>query len=297
MNIATIISKPLKSHLRTVRSRFKNYSSVKVWPIQILFTFSSRWCLQSSFLNSVGFQKFRVLSAEKIWQLRRKLFSKGRLKLSLESANVLRKLDSEGVVKFDNVLPHYVFERAKKLAGAIERGTIANKQFTKAGAEYREVVVAQADPELNSYLVSNFWVNDIANQFLAKTNLRPVWRIKLVRDSEGGFDQNTLFHSDTYFATLKAFIYLDKVYKEDDVLEYLIGSNLMTKEILDLHDTYARLKNDSPWPSRAEIESLQFNSFLQDIEENTLLLADTRGINRRKPKDKTSPKWRATFFL
>ena len=132
--------------------------------------------------------------------------------------------------------------------------------------------------------------------YLAKRNLKQEWRIKLIRDFSGTFDNNTLWHSDTFFSTLKAFIYLNSVSKTQDVFQYMETTHIMSSEILDLHHQYASKECRQPWPSHDELSALNTTMFHDNISSNTLILADTRGIHRRHPKSINNNNWRATLF-
>lgn len=262
--------------------------------------FSSKWCLQSSLLNKLGAQTFRIKLADKALLKRRKIQI---VKQEQAGVHVQRKilkasdeLDQNGLIKVKSALPQEFFSQAKNLAELMKTNKINCNSFVKSGAEYRELAVRDVAPELNKFLEDNFWINNCVKSYLAKQKLPFLWRIKLVRDYDETFDKNTLFHADTYFSTLKAFIYLDRVTKEEDVYNYLLGSHVMTPEILSLHKIYATQYNDSPWPKDNELSELNFKRFLEDIEPNTLILSDTRGLHRRNPKHHRSKKWRATLF-
>lgn len=297
MTSNTIIYSIARRNFRFLRTLFSYLSTVNIWLVQIFFIFSSKWCLQSRFLNRLGMQVLRIRLADKIWRARREKFNnKFKTKNIPKLSHALEELDKKGLVKVESALPDDMYRIAKRVAEDMKSGDIDFKSFVKAGAEYREVVVKDVAPELNCFLNNHFWLNDCVKSYLAKNKLGFLWRIKLVRDYDDTFDKNTLFHADTYFSTLKSFIYLDHVPKEQDVYNYLIGSHVMTQEILSLHRKYSIKLNSAPWPSDAEIGSLKYEQFLEDISPNTMVLSDTRGIHRRHPKTNPSDKWRATLF-
>ena len=169
-------------------------------------------------------------------------------------------LTSSGIVRVNNVLPSSSLERAGRIVSGILEDQICYKSFVKAGAEYREVVVSDIDPILHNYLISEFWVGTLVKSYLAKRNLKQEWRIKLIRDFSGTFD-NTLWHSDTFFSTLKAFIYLNSVSKTQDVFQYMETTHIMSSEILDLHHQYASKECRQPWPSHDELSALNTTMF------------------------------------
>ena len=147
--------------------------------------------------------------------------------------------------------------------------------------------------EIEDHVITHF---NVVKTYLAKKRLKQEWRIKLVRDFDGTFDNNTLWHSDIFFSTLKVFIYLNSVPKEQDVFQYVETSHVMSASILDLHYRYSRNQCRQPWPSLDEVSKLGMNIFYDDIPKNTLILSDTRGIHRRHPKQFDNSDWRATLF-
>lgn len=289
-------NKTLRRNLRFIRHFLSAFDQTRIWFIQIFYFFSAKFCLQSAFLNKIGTQSLRIRLADKIWYSRRKKLADLGIRYPEIVNKTLRKLDEDGVAKINSVLPDKQYKIAKDIAEAVRNDKIDYSHFIKTGAEYRQVVVKEVSPELNNYLTSDFWINDCVKSYLAKKKLGFLWRIKLIRDYDDTFDQNTLFHSDTYFPTLKAFIYLDNVNKDEDVYEYLFGSHLMTEDIFALHKKHAVMFNKSPWPDDDEIEILPHKKFLKNIKTNTLVLSDTRGLHRRHPKTQRTDKWRATLF-
>ena len=264
---------------------------------QIFLIFSSESYLRSKTLNRYNIQKVRISLAEYALLYRRRSLRYYCIGLS---DNVIidmhDSLSTSGLVKSENVLPAEIFDRAKSIEAGILNNEVPFKEFVKAGAEYREIVVSDYDSELSSYLCNDFWAGKIARTYLAKSRLTQQWRIKLVRDYNNDFDRNTQWHCDTFFSTLKAFIYLNDVQKEQDVFEYLKCSHLMDESMYRLHCKYARDECRQPWPTDAEISSLKFDKFSEDILANTLILADTRGLHRRHPKSFSNSGWRATLF-
>ena len=290
------VAASFKKKLRFIRTFEAWLSNAPLAIIQVFYLFTSKYILKSYFLNNLGIQKFRIKAADSSIHRRRKA---GLSNLTFKNSDVdkfLKKLDKDGIVEVQNVLPPQIFNKLTKISSDIRDDKIEYKHFVKAGAEYREVVVKNLDPALYSYLSKEFWLKDAAKSYLAKNNIKQEWRIKLIRDYDGTFDNNTLWHADTFFNTLKAFIYLNDVDEKKDVYNYMVGSHCMTPEILDLHHKYACSSNRQPWPSQQEIDDLNLQKFHKSIKANTLVLSDTRGLHRRRPKDQTDDNWRATLF-
>jgi len=263
---------------------------------QLLYTFSSQYVLNSRFLNSLGLHRFRIRLSDRLLSIRRQ-HPRYILKPTEEPLpSYLDLLSCNGILRINNALPPRYFKRATDIAELVRSGQIQHKSFVKAGAEYREVVISEVDPSLYHYLSSQFWVSTVVKSYLAKRRVRQEWRIKLIRDYSGTFDNNTLWHADTFFSTLKAFIYLESVSKEQDVFQYLETSHLMSPDVLSLHQLYASEECRQPWPSDVELSSLDRPIFHEDISSNTLILADTRGLHRRHPKLTNNSNWRATLF-
>ncbi len=286
----------LKKRLRFLRDVENFISNIPVGIIQIFYIFSSKYILRSKFLNSLGFQIFRIRLADYLLERRQKnLISRTHHENKIK-AEYLKKLKEEGVLEVKNVLPTEIFDKLHNIIESIKKDKTEYKHFVKAGAEYREVVVKTVDPELFDYLTRNFWVKELAKSYLGKKKVKMEWRIKLIRDYDGTFDNNTLWHADTFFNTLKAFIYLNDVDSSKDVYNYVLGSHVMTPAILDLHYRYSKNNLKQPWPDKTEIERLNLPKFHKSIQSNTLVLSDTRGLHRRRPKDQADRLWRSTLF-
>ena len=287
----------LKSFLRLLKRIEQEFRLIPFPLLQILYVFSAQFVLNSKFLNYLGIQKFRIrLSDFSLSRRRNSLKFNFLLGSNLALSKYYSNLHTDGILRVNNALPSVYINRASSIVSNILSNQIPHKSFVKAGAEYREVVVSEADPLLYNFLVHELWVGNVVKTYLAKKRLKQEWRIKLVRDFDGTFDNNTLWHSDIFFSTLKVFIYLNSVPKEQDVFQYVETSHVMSASILDLHYRYSRNQCRQPWPSLDEVSKLGMNIFYDDIPKNTLILSDTRGIHRRHPKQFDNSDWRATLF-
>lgn len=287
----------LKKKLRFLRTLEEYISNIPLGIIQIFYTFSAKFILRSKLLNTLGIQLFRIKMADMSIESRRK--SKISTTQKPEGGlkdNRVSELLQKGILEIENVLPAEKFTEVKILVQKILTDGVKHKSFVKAGAEYKEVVVKDELPELYQYLNKEFWIADVAKSYLGKNRLKMEWRIKLIRDYDGTFDNNTLWHSDIYFNTLKAFIYLNDVDKSKDVYNYIEESHLMTPSVKKLHYEYSRKLNKQPWPSDREVDELNFKLFHKSIKENTLVISDTRGLHRRHLKSERDDNWRATLF-
>ena len=247
-----------KKRLRFLRSLERFISNIPLGVIQVFYIFSSKYILKSKFLNLIGCQTFRIKLADRLLKRRRRLLNHRNLLGQKIDLNFLSTLEADGILEVERALPMEMFVRLNNTVDQIKNDQIDYKHFVKAGAEYREVVVKESDPELYDYLTTAFWVKDLAKTYLGKTNLKLEWRIKLIRDYDGSFDNNTLWHADTFFNTLKAFIYLNDVDSSKDVYNYFVGSHIMTPDVLKLHYRYSSNALKQPWPNKCEIDAFNF---------------------------------------
>ena len=112
----TIDFKTFKRRFRFIRSIFKFVGNLNVWFVQILYFFSSKWCLQSSLLNKLGSQTFRIKLADKALLKRRSIQSSKQQKAGVpvqsKITNALSELDEKGLIKVKSVLPEEFFSAA-----------------------------------------------------------------------------------------------------------------------------------------------------------------------------------------
>jgi hypothetical protein len=294
-NVSHFFLNRVKQKMRPLKKIYTLFSNTPLGGIQFFYILSSKYVLKSRFLNVLGCQVFRIKVADFLLERRQRLTCLAKPQNHVTDG-YCKMLDVNGLIEVPNVLPKAVFERVVCLSKRVRDGDLQHKHFIKAGAEYREIVIKDCDPDLYAYLTNSFWLTDAVKSYLAKKSIKQEWRIKLIRDHDGSFDQNTLWHADTFFNTLKAFIYIDDVPEDKDVFNYILRSHRMSQKILKLHYKYSRAFNKQPWPSQEEIDDLGLELFHKSIQSNTLLLADTRGLHRRRPKKKANDDWRATLF-
>lgn len=275
----------MKLFYRIFNKIFRVFYQIRVWPIQILYVFSSKKFVQSPFLNSLGIQGLRIKLADS--QLIRK---RKKLNTEPEKQTWLDDLQTNGIVVLPNAINSEHLEKAKKMLRAyLEKNKIADRsvnhsELINSGTEFFHIPLNAMPPEFPSIFGRQLlYAENTVEHYLGAKSVAD-WYIKVVSDNdadkEPGGDTNC--HSDTFHSTLKAWVYLDDVPKDGPTLKFFKRTHLMSENLLKLHIDISKIDTSrSPRVQKKLISDLDYELFDCDIKAGTLIIADTRGFHYR----------------
>jgi hypothetical protein len=246
--------------------------------------------LGSRRLNRAGLHAARVRLAHKLaWSRRRRLAPQ-------VPAQWREQFDRNGFVLLPNFLPAAEFE---KLRDTLLNGEYDSRLHQQGDTITRRVAVGpallNAVPGLKTLLKDFRWKALMA--YVASTRSAPLYYVQTIA---GGVikappDPQLQLHSDTFYPSLKAWLFLTDVAEDDRPLTYVPGSHRLTPQRL----AWERAKSIS---LRAEGDRLsQRGSFRASADDlaalglphptrfavpaNTLVVADTYGLHARGDSD------------
>jgi hypothetical protein len=137
-------------------------------------------------------------------------------------------------------------------------------------------------------------------RYVAATDADPLLYLHTVitRPDAGGPDPQTAFHSDTFHATAKAWLFLRDVDETEGPFTYVPGSHRLTPGRLAWEQSQSESAHAAPdgmhangslRASRAELDAMGFGPAVSfAAPANTLVVADTHGFHARGPSLKPS---------
>lgn len=276
--------------IRTTANRLFNVARYPVYFLQ-LFTgaksFRDNPIIGSTRLNKLGLHVVRVVSAAAVTRVRYWCLS------SFASKQQRLDYDREGFVLMENYLPAETFaalnEEVRNLHDVEVRQCVQGDALTQR-VLLTDAVLANT-PACRELLNTKSFVRSL--KYASSRNSQPIYYVQKVKSNalDAVADPQRTLHSDTFHATMKAWLFLDDVGDHNGPFTYVPGSHKLSIK---------RLK----WEYQKSIEgSAQENSYgsrgslrvdeaeLTDlglpapkafkVPANTLVIANTNGFHRR----------------
>jgi hypothetical protein len=237
--------------------------------------------VQGKFLNLCGAQMARTTAARAIYNLRF-------VRVPESVAEIVADLRREGVVVLRDFLPRDHFELIRKEALALmeQKREMANIYRHGPNTVYHLSVPTHVENKRASAILA----------FLAEPRIRGILqvaekrslgrvdgRIEHVHQGIGSEpDPESELHSDIFFHTHKAWLYLNDVKEEHGPLVYVKRSHHLTPFQLYYAYKESCTRNAlSRRIARAEVDQLGLEESIMTCSENTLVVANVCGYHRR----------------
>lgn len=250
-------------------------------------TFTGAKLVNNRLLNRMGLQVARTYAARWLYNLR---------PTPIDSANrsqiqsYLNQLRREGMVVIENFFPADDFRElkaeclellaqnedrlTKKMHGPTEYSIAPIKDFPEARQTY--INKFYADPRLFALMQAAE-----KTRFKMARAHRAVERVRQGKETTLG-DPETELHSDIFFHTHKAWLYLTDVHPQDAPLVYVKGSHRLTAA--QAKHIYQHSCNPTT-PSRRvtadELKAMGWQEMALECKQNTLVVANVCGYHRR----------------
>lgn len=256
-------------------------------------SFRDNSIIGSPALNRRGLHVGRIRLAERMADARRR-----RLRRLLSKRHA-EEFAEQGFVCVPNALPDEAF---LALSQEVETTRLPAREMKQGGTVTRFITLTPAIlgrmPHLEQ--VVNAPLFQGLMRYVGSVNHDPLVTLHtvLTRPAPGRTDPQTLFHSDTFHATSKGWLFLRDVEEADGPFSYVPGSHRLTPGRLEWEYeqslTAARAENfiharGSFRASEAELAAMgypQFTAF--PVPANTLVVADTHGFHARRPSSRPS---------
>lgn len=270
-------------HLFIVTFRVKNFPPLRF--------FSGDKVVDSPTLNRLGMQVARTVAARALYTLRP-------FHTVVDLKPKIAALRRDGVVQFPNFLPQAAFDALRSECMAL----LDEAQHHKGND--KKMVVYTVGPntielaKIRSYDSERY---TRAHQFLAHPDLLRIFAAaekrafdtnaftlavveRLVQGQDNDTtDRETAMHSDVFFDTHKAWLYLDDVNIEDGPFAYVKRSHYLSKTQLAYIYAHSLAEgvNQARRITQAELEKLGLEESVVTAKRNTLVVANTKGYHRR----------------
>ncbi|WP_458095601.1 phytanoyl-CoA dioxygenase family protein [Roseomonas sp. WA12] len=248
--------------------------------------------LGSARLNRWGLHARRVALAQRMAQFRR-----ARLAPTL-SAEDRATFERDGIVVKPDVLPPEAFARLRAEIEALR----APAREMKQGDAVTRLMPLSPDvlkrlPETRALVNSGFW-RGLLN-YVASTRIGPILFIQTIHShaAVGEDDPQTELHSDTFYPSMKCWLYLHDVPAEDGPFVYVPGSHRATprrlwwerERSLTWQEGNGHHRRGSLRVSEEMVRRLGYGPpITYAVRANTLVVADTYGFHARGPSTRPS---------
>jgi len=260
---------------------------MKTAPHPITRILSADKVIDSRLLNVLGAQAFRTVSARLVHSTRRAPIDEA-------VANNVDELRTEGLLVMNAFVPQSCFEGILQECAFLEQQsdrTLTTRQgpvtHTAVGVEefgprlLPRICECLADDRLVSILraVEKWPFGELAHYAIFERLLREEPQTAAAEDPQ------TRLHSDIFFPSHKAWLYLDEVRLEDGPLAYVRRSHRLTRtRLVEIHrDSYRRDRSDDPSRRirKEERDRLDRPETVVICPPNTLVIANVCGYHRR----------------
>lgn len=283
----------------------KTVQSIALAPVHVasLFTgaksFKDNPVIGSPLLNRLGLHVARVAIAHGIVRLRRLML------FWLVDAEARRAFARDGFLKIENFLPEAEFEALRAEIRASREETRAMQQGDTATVTTLLDATALARlPRTRAVLYSRAFLNPTA--YVGARWKHPLTFLHAVKNANvaAGADPQKTFHSDTFHATMKCWLFLDDVPARQGPFTYVPGSHRLSwarlkweygksKQGRNLRDKHA--VRGSLRVNQKDLKAMGFRDPVGfAVPANTLVIADTNGFHRRG--DSPDPSSRLTIY-
>jgi hypothetical protein len=239
--------------------------------------------VDSRLLNVLGVQVQRTVAA-------RLLYNARRTPIDREIADRCRDLSDNGIVVLPDFLPAYEFEGLREESMQLldaDPSKLTVYQHGPNTLELARVVGAEAG-QLPS--AGQFLADHRLHALMQAAEKRPVdftqAHCAVERLTQGPLgdreDAETQLHSDTFFNTHKAWLYLTDVEMESGPLVYVKRSHRLTfTHLYYIYQESCRRNTRSRRITPGELERLGLRETVLTCPKNTLVVANTFGYHRR----------------
>ena len=246
-------------------------------------TFTGTKLVNNRLLNRMGLQVARTYGARWIYNIRP-------APTDPAIAELLAKLRTEGMVRMENFLPEQDFERLKqecfdllaldperlvrKMHGPTAYAIAPLKSYPEARTEFIDRFFA--DPRLHALMQAAE-----KTRFDMKSAHRAVEHVKQGSETTIG-DPETELHSDIFYHTHKAWLYLTDVEPKDAPLVFVPRSQRLTpSQAAHIYRHSCNPSKPSRRVSADELEKMGMREVVLQCKKNTLVIADVCGYHRR----------------
>ncbi|MDJ0931168.1 phytanoyl-CoA dioxygenase family protein [Breoghania sp.] len=260
---------------------------VPVWALELASgakSFCDNPLIDSPGLNRRRLHVARVRLAERMVDWRRR-----RLAHLVEPRDV-EDYARDGFVIRRNALPEADFQALRR---AVEENAFPAQEMWQGNAVTRFAPATCAmcadHPEIGSFVNGALFQGLL--RYVASTDANPIVFLHTIfaEPDRGPRDPQTVFHSDTFHATAKAWFFLEDVAEDGGPFTYVPGSHRMTPERLRWeYEKSLIAREDRNWHhalgsfriSDQELEELGYGASVSvAVPANTLVVADTHGFH------------------
>ncbi|MEM6827592.1 MAG: phytanoyl-CoA dioxygenase family protein [Pseudomonadota bacterium] len=262
-----------------------------IWVLQLATTaksFLDHPLIGSQRLNRMGLHTLRVRIADQLCRWRRSRLAKHVPTAWLEA------FERDGFVVVEDVVPPEDFPA---LHDALLGSEWEAREMRQGDAITRRVAVdlpmLEAVPELKR-LLSRKDINALFH-YVASFRTTPLHYIQTIVSNSGdhGPDPQEAIHADSFHASMKAWLFLRPVAREDGPFTYVRGSHHFNSKRIEWErrrsladpQTIDRLSaRGSPRVNEADLVDMELQAAdALPVEANTLVVADTAGFHARGP--------------
>lgn len=244
--------------------------------------FSGDKTIDHAGLNRLGVQVFRMLAARAFYRIRPRAVDD-----RVES--VVREVRQNGIVMIHDFLPPDTFEAVRSEYKQLAGNPSVWSTLTRGSNVQRLAYANDMDILLIPGASAYFFDNPIIRAIFSALEKLPLEHLRVTRafeelthGADGKHDPETTFHSDIFFNTHKAWLYLDDVTLDHGPLAYVKRSHLFHARQLaaTYNDSCSRNQGSRRIPDE-EIAARGLNESFCVCPKNTLLVANTFGYHRR----------------
>ena len=249
--------------------------------------------LGSPNLNRRGLHIRRIKLAEEMADARRSRLG------NLVSKRQREEFAEQGYVLVENALPDEVF---RALSEEVEGTRFPAREMKQGDTVTRFITLSPTilarTPHLKRFINGDLFQGLL--RYIGTRNADPYATLHtvLTDPGKGRPDPQTKFHSDTFHATAKGWMFLRDVAMADGPFSYVPGSHRLTPGRLDWEFEQSQIaaKSDNFIHSRGsfrasedELKSMGYGPFVAfPVKANSLVIADTHGFHARQPSTRPS---------
>jgi hypothetical protein len=247
--------------------------------------FSQDKRIASDALNRMGAQVFRTVAARAVYNVRR-------VPVPAAIASEFETLRRDGIVVVRDFLTPAHFADVRREFEWLSRQHSAIVATRSGSATVEEIAVRRFDGCALPAIFS-FFADARLRALIEAAEQRPFrslvqsgeWETILHGESSGPCDPESDLHSDTFFNTHKAWLYVDDVGVANGPLAYLKGSHQLTCSRLAFVYRDSCGRRNTPNPSRRvsaeELRQLGRDETVVTCAANTLVIVNACGYHRR----------------
>jgi hypothetical protein len=240
--------------------------------------------VKSKLLNRMGIQVARTIGARCIYKMRP-------VPVSDSVRGYVDEIKREGMVLLPNFLPPAQFEALKQ-----ESLRLLNENPDKVVGKFQgptrheAAMVTDDFPKSSFPNIYKFYDDPRLRGIMSAAEKRSISEANsyyaIERLTQGPMDEQvdpeTILHSDIFFNTHKAWLYLDDITLEQGPLVYVKGSNrLRALQLSGVYKESCDINTGSRRVEKEELDKLGLEETVVLCPKNTLVIANTFGYHRR----------------